>query len=419
MPENPYLPLAISLGVGLLVGLQREWIASGVAGIRTFALLSLFGTVVTLLPQPMDAIGFGVGLLAVTALLWISNRAKLDRSEAGPGITTEVAALLVFCLGAVIGAGYTEPAIVVAGVVAVLLHWKAPLHQFVTGLDAAEFRVIIRLVLIALVILPILPNQVYGPYEVLNPFQIWLMVVLIVSISVGAYVAYRLLGVRTGSLLGGLLGGLISSTAATLSYARMARRQPEFGSTAALVIMLATAVVNLRLLVQIAAVNASFLQIAGPPILILLAVMTILSLAMLAFVRPVPIDDELHKNPAQLRTALVVGGLYAIILLAAAATKEHFGEEGMYWVAGVSGLVDLNAITLSAAQLVSDEQIVPAVAWRMIVIATIANLAFKLFIVAIWGSRLTAWILAILFGISAAAAGALLLYWQASWLTGN
>lgn len=412
MDDNPYLPLAVSLGVGLLVGLQREWSSSGVAGIRTFALVSLLGTLIALIPEPLNAIGFGTGLLSIAILLWIANRAKFDRGEAGPGMTTEVAALLMFVVGAAIGSGFMEPAIVVAGAAAVLLHWKAPLHQFANRLAADEFRAIIRLVLIALVILPILPNETFGPYDVLNPFQIWLMVVLIVSISLGAYVIYRLLGVKTGSMLGGLLGGLISSTATTLSYARLAKKKPELASLAALVIMLATAVVNLRLLGQIAAVQPQFLSTALPPILILLGVMGALCVVVYFCVRTTPVEDHLQRNPAHLRTALVIGGLYAVILFAAAATKEHFGEQGIYYVAGISGLIDLNAITLSAAQLVADQQISSDAGWRVILIATLANLAFKWFAVLVWGHRRTAAILAVLFGLSAAAAVAILVFWK-------
>ena len=142
------------------------------------------------------------------------------------GVTTEVAAIVMFTIGAALGAGFVTESIVFAGVVAVLLHNRQPLHGLVDRIGEGDARAIFRFVLIALVILPLLPNRAFDRYEVINPFQIWLMVVLIVGISLAAYIASRLLGSRRGLIVTGLLGGLISSTATTVSHARASRRNP-------------------------------------------------------------------------------------------------------------------------------------------------------------------------------------------------
>jgi uncharacterized membrane protein (DUF4010 family) len=233
--------LAIALGLGLLVGLQREWTVAPIAGIRTFPLITLLGSFSAILAEEFGGWVLGAGLLSVAVMLFMSNLARFEQGESDPGLTTEMAALVMYGVGAALVAGYTVPSVATGGVVAVLLHWKEPLHNFVRRIGATDLTAIMQLVLIALVILPVLPDAEFDVYRVLNPFRIWLMVVLIVGISLGAYVAYKLLGPRVGSVLGGVLGGLISSTATTVSYSRQVSGRPAAPPLAALVIQLATA----------------------------------------------------------------------------------------------------------------------------------------------------------------------------------
>ncbi len=212
--------LAIALGIGLLIGLQRERAAGQVAGIRTFALIALLGTTAGTLADRFGGWLVVAALLGVAAVLAVANRIRMDGGKADPGATTEMATLLTLLLGAGLSAGHVTESIVIGGGTAFLLQFKAPLHSFVDRIGPDESRAIFRLVLLALVILPVLPNSPVGPYGVLNPFEIWLMVVLIVDISLAAYLSYRLLGPRGGTLAAGVLGGLISSTATTVSQAR-------------------------------------------------------------------------------------------------------------------------------------------------------------------------------------------------------
>lgn len=186
--------LAIAIGLGLLVGLQREWADKKVAGIRTFPLITLLGALCGLLMQQTGAPwAVAAGLVAMAVLFWIGAGAQAAQPS---GVTTEVAGLVMFVVGALVVNGMAAIALVTTGVVSVLLHWKRPLHALVDRIGEDDLRAIVQLILIGMVILPILPDRAYGPYDVVNPFRIWLMVVLIVGISLAAYVAYRLLGSR-------------------------------------------------------------------------------------------------------------------------------------------------------------------------------------------------------------------------------
>jgi hypothetical protein len=186
--------LAVAFGLGLLLGLQRERTGSSIGGIRTFPLIALFGTVCALLGKTFGGWLVAAGLLALVVIVVYSNFAKMKSGEIDPGMTTEVAALLLYGLGAYVVIGSMVLAVVVGGAMAVLLQFKKPLHAFAGAIGERDMLAIMQFVLLSLVILPVLPHQDFGPYGVWNPFQIWLMVVLIVGISLTGYIAYKFLG---------------------------------------------------------------------------------------------------------------------------------------------------------------------------------------------------------------------------------
>ena len=239
--------------------------------------------------------------------------------------------------------------------------------------------------LISMVVLPVLPDRAYGPYGVFNPFEIWLMVVLIVGISLVGYVAYKLLGAKDGAVLGGVLGGVISSTATTVSSARRAattrrrrtRRISDHDRLGAMV----------RVMIEIAFVaSGSFLRLALP-LGAMLGSMALIAAGAYLFTRKEPAELGEQKNPAYLDAALLFALIYAIIKLAVAAAKEHFGAAGLYLVGVISGLTDMDAITLSTSQLVNQGRLETQTAWRLILVASLANLVFKAGIVAVIGGR--------------------------------
>lgn len=401
--------LGIALGLGLLVGLQREWSQPRAAGIRSFALITVLGTVCSILSVRFGGWILAGGLIALGATMVMANLGRKTTREAHPGPTTEVAALVMFAVGALLPTGRVAEAVAIGGGVAMLLHWKQPLHGFVQRIGEAEIRAVFRLVLIALVILPLLPDHSYGPYHVLNPFHIWLMVVLIVGISLGGFLVARYMGAETGSVLSGLLGGIISSTATTVSYARRTRTSPEASPLAALVIMIASTVVFIRVAFEVALVAPEIFWEMLPQFGLMTLWMGLISLAAYLLAHRKKADIPEPKDPSNLIAAVVFGALYALVLLAVAAAEEHFGDAGLYVVAAFSGLTDMDAITLSTAQMIKNDRLDLDTGWRMVMIGALSNIMFKAFIVGALGqARLLARI-SVLFGFSLA--GGLLLLW--------
>ena len=403
--------LAVSLGLGLLLGLERERKGSSIAGIRTFPFISLFGTICAQVGQASGGWVVAAGLLALAAVVITANFAKMKAGESDPGMTTEVAALLLYVLGAFVVVGSMLVAVVIGGVMTLLLHHKKTLHEFAAAVGEKDMRAIMQFVLLSLIILPVLPNQDFGPYGVWNPFKLWLMVVLIVGISLCGYVAYKLFGARAGTLLGGVIGGLISSTATTVSLTRRAASQVSLASLAALVIMIAACMSLARVVVEIAVVAPGKVAVLAPPIVVMLAACCLIAAGMFFVSRDQRTKMPEQSNPTELKSALVFGGLYAVVLLAVAVAKDHFGSAGLYAVGVISGFTDMDAITLSTAQLANSSSIDPATAWRTILIAGMANFVFKFAVVAWLGPRALTLRIAAAFGLTLASGGAILWLW--------
>lgn len=411
MIPDPFLQLFVALGLGLLVGLQRERVDPAIAGIRTFALITVLGALTALLGSSFGGWIVAVGLLVSAALVLSGNVVRMSRGDADPGQTTEFTAVVMYCVGALAVMAPLAVSVVLAGAVAFLLHLKEPLHRFVGRMGEGDVRAIMQLVLISLVILPVLPDRPFGPYQVLNPYQIWWMVVLIVGLSLAGYVAFKLFGANAGSALSGVLGGLISSTATTVSYARRTKDSPESSRLAALIITIASAVVFGRVLVEMAAVAPRNLREIGPPIGAMLGVAILVSLGAWLLGRDRKAELPEPENPADLKAALVFGALYAGVLLAVAFARDRFGTAGLYGVAALSGLTDMDAITLSTSRLVASGQVDPSTGWRAILLAGLSNLVFKAGIVAVLGARALLGRIALLFGAMLAGGGAIFWLW--------
>jgi len=412
MPLDLYLRIGIALGIGLLVGAQREKVDKAPGGIRTFALIALFGSITALLAQEFGQWLLAAAFFALTGLIVMANWLETKKDhEHGAGITSEIAALLVFGISAYLMHGEKELAVVSAGVIALLLHYKDPLHSFVGKLSEGDLHAIMQFVLISLVILPVLPNETYDPYGVLNPFKIWLMVVLIVGIGLFGYVAFKLFSAKAGTLLGGILGGMISSTATTISAARDTKDSPSRATAAALIIMIATAVSIVRVLLEVFAVaNSFFLTFIGP-FSVLLGVFLLLTFILYRTKSDEIVSQDEPKNPAQLKPAILFGLLYAVILFVVAATSENFGERGLYVVAILSGLTDVDAITLSTAQMMNKGRVEVDTGWRLVMVATLANTLFKGGVVAFLGGKALLKRIVLLYGIAILSGIAIIFLW--------
>jgi len=391
-----------SLAIGLLIGLERERNPSAKAGLRTFALVAVFGTLSALLSDKLDSPWLLIaGLLAVAGMIvaaYFNKPIEPLRQPQGrkndPGTTTVIALLLCYGLGAIIWYDLARLAVMLAIGITALLYFKPELRGISQKLTRRDLVAVLQFSVLTFIILPILPNQNFGPYDAFNPHQAWLMVVLISGLSLAGYAALHIIGSRYGAPLLGFLGGLVSSTATTMIYARHGKSDPAMGKLATLVIVIASLVVLIRLLVVSAVVAYGALPALAP---ILLGGL-VCGLAVVAYLwRKTGAAQELYipktANPAELHTALGFGLLYVIVLLGAAWMADIAGSQGLYAVALVSGLTDVDAITLSSLRLfnlgqLSEQQTITAIA-----LAFVANLAFKLgMVVFIGGRQLAKWV---------------------------
>jgi uncharacterized membrane protein (DUF4010 family) len=392
-----FIDLVIALGLGLLVGLQREVSGKPSAGIRTFALVTVSGTLCAQLagraPWLVAAAFLGVAALAATSH-YVDNR----NSEAS-GLTTEVAFMAMFLVGVYLVLGDRILAVVTGGGIAVLLQAKGRFRTIVERLGDKDLRAIMQFALLSLVILPILPNEDFGPWGVLNLFEIWLLVVLIVGINLAGYVVYKFAGRDAGVAAGGILGGVISSTATTVSYSRRTKSLPEAAPLSAVVVMIATAIVLVRVLIEIGVVAPRLLPAMAMPIAIVLAAAIVISVVMWWRVRGDAAEIPEHGNPTMLRSALAFAAMYALVLLAVEWVRHRIGQPGVYAVAAIAGLTDVDAITLSTAKIAEDGAMAVEQAWRVILVAYLSNLLFKAGIVAVIGSRALLARVAVMFGV--------------------
>src|ERR1039458_1000639 len=367
-----------SLAIGLLIGLERERTPSAKAGLRTFALVALFGTLSALLSTKLGSPWLLIaGLLAVAGMI-IAAYLNKPSEENDPGTTTVIALLLCYGLGAMIWYGLAELAVMLAIGITALLYFKPELRGISQRLTRRDLVAVLQFSVLTFIVLPILPDQDYGPYHAFNPHQAWLMVVLISGISLVGYTALHAVGTRYGAPLLGFLGGLVSSTATTLLYAKNSKNNPIISHLAASVIVIASMVVLLRLLVLSAIVAYGTL----PGLFPVLAGGFLFGLIVALYNwRKMDKVTELNipetSNPAELHTAIGFGLLYVVVLLVAAWMEALAGSRGLYVVALVSGLTDVDAITLSSLRLfnlgqLSEHQTVTAIA-----LAFISNIAFK------------------------------------------
>ncbi len=419
MDYNDLVTLGIAFGLGMLVGLQRQKSDHEMAGVRTFTLIAILGVVAGFLTRdfnnPYILPIFGI---AVTALMIMANIIKLKKQpEADIGQTTEVAVLLMFAIGSYLVLGNQIIAVVVGGTLAILLYIKERLHNFIEQLKEKDLAAIMTFAGISFVILPILPDKTFGPLDVLNPRNIWFMVTLIVGISVVGYFIYKFVGKKVGIITNGILGGLISSTATTVSYARKTKDSESLSKIAAFVITAASAVALVRVLVEVGIVIPEKLSEIVLPLITVFVVMVVLCLGLFYILNKDGEDEKMPepKNPAQFKSALVFGLLYGAILLAVAFTKQEFGNEALYVVAIISGLTDVDAITLSLSQLMKGDGLNTSTGWRLILLATLSNLIFKGIMAAVLGTRQLAKWIGISFGITIIFGLVVMWLWPENW----
>jgi len=367
-----------SLTIGLLIGLERERNPSAKAGLRTFALVSLFGTLIALLADKSGSPWLLIaGLLAVAGMI-IAAYLNSPAENHDPGTTTVAALLICYALGVLVWYDLSKLAVMLAIATTVLLYFKPELQGMTQRLSRRDLVSILQFAVLSFVILPILPNQNFGPYDAFNPHHAWMMVVLISGLSLAGYVALRIVGQRYGAPLLGFLGGLVSSTATTLLYARHSKLNEGMPRLSAVVILIASQVVLIRLAVVSGIVSPGILKQLIPVMglgLLFGLVATAFHWKRLQNAGDLPLPQT--ANPTELHAALGFGLLFVVVLLCSAWLSDVAGSGGLYLVAIASGLTDVDAITLSSLRLFQMDKLSSEQAVISIAIAFISNMAFK------------------------------------------
>ncbi len=380
---EPWWRFGVALLIGALIGLEREFIQQhrqtpDFAGIRTFSLITLLGAVTAYLAGEF---GLLPGMIAFAGLILLAVASHVGaqlRARREAGITTEVAAMLAFLLGAMVLWGPAEVAIALSVIVALLLSLKGSLHNVIRRMSAEDLRVTLEFALVAAVVLPLLPNRDVDPLGVINPFQVWLLVVFVSGIGFGGYVLMKVLGAEKGIGLTGLLGGIVSSTATTLSFSARSKETPALSSHFAQAILLASSVMVPRILIEVLVVHPPLLSIVSIP----LALMLLAGLGAVVALRRQhrPEGDEKAvelSNPLKLSTAVLFGLAFAVVLVIVELAQRFFGSTGVYITSALTGLTGVDAITLSVARLARQGALAEQVAASAVVIAALVNTLAK------------------------------------------
>ncbi len=384
---------ATALLIGAMLGIEREKHKRGegasIGGLRTFILFSLIGALGGWLTQALATPWILVAVIVATAAAIVAG--YLITARAGGesvGLTTELAAIAACLLGALATLGQRELAVALAVVVAASLAYKQPLHGLVDRLDPDDVFAGLRLLIATFIILPLLPDEPIDPWGALNPQSLWILALLIASLSLVGYVATRLLGANRGIPLTGLAGGLVSSSAVTLSFARQSREREYAGAGSILAsgILLAWAMMFARVIIEVLVVNRSLLAIVATPFSLMAVVAATFACY---FRRKAPSADTTEgiplKNPFSLTSASKFAAFFALVLLVVKLVETYAPDRGLYYVAALAGTTDVDAITLSLAQYAREGS--DAVAARGITLAALSNTLVKGGIVAALGSE--------------------------------
>ena len=380
-PTNLALRFAVAIGLGILLGLERERTkgGDGGAGVRTFALIALSGAIAGFLGSQLDLVWMAMGLFAAVGALVVAMYVVTAR-RGDIGVTTEVSALLAFVLGLLCSYGQLQLASWIAVAMALLLALKDWLHQLARRINSTDVEATLKFSIVTLIVLPLVPDVNYGPapLDVINPYKIWLMVVLISALNFSSYLLIKVVGAEHGIGLAGLLGGLASSTAVTLGFSQRSRQEGEDASALALGILLAWTVMFFR----VAIMTSLLYWKLGREIAWAMGLLCVASLAACYWLwqrnrRRERGEVKPGSNPFELDAAIQFGLLFGVILLVSKAAQVYLGDAGLYLAAAVAGLTDVDAITLAMINLASGDASSLQVAARAVVIAVMANTLTK------------------------------------------
>lgn len=391
--------LAVSMGVGLLIGLERQQAMARKegettpAGLRTFPLFALAGSLVVLLGGSSSSLP-AAGVLALVALL-AAHRLGLPPDAREVGVTTEAAAVVTFLLGMLAVAVDVVPRTqarlsIVAGagvVVALLLSVKPRLQPLVARISEADLFATLQLLVVALVALPLLPDQGFGPFDAINPARTGRMILLIGGVSYVGFLASRLLGTGRGLIVTGFVGGLVSSTAVTFSMSRRAKDEPAIVASCALAIAAANAMMVARVAAIVAVLAPALLPSVLVPLGAMLVTGVVGTLPLVRGAREVRARASFTvDNPFELKSAVVLGLLFTAVVVVAHAIRATLGDSALVLAGLAAGLTDVDAITVSTSSLVNDG-LATRVAAATVLAAVASNTAMKTGIAFATGGR--------------------------------
>jgi uncharacterized membrane protein (DUF4010 family) len=391
----PFADFAIALFIGALVGIERERRkivedAPAVGGLRTFILIAEAGALAAWMSLSLASawVFVATGLLVIGAMITSFALHSVGRQRP-QGLTTIVAAATVFLLGGTVMLGHAEVAVALAIATSAVLAFKRPLHSLVARLGPDDLFAGLKLLIATFIVLPVIPNAPIDPWGAINPYKMWWLVILISSLSLAGYAAGRLLGPGRGAALTGLLGGLVSSTAATLSFARHSRESalaPALLAAVSIGVLLAWGLMFVRVVVEVAVVNPTLVGRVAWPMAMMALVTALVALLMFRASRGAPGQADLElKTPFSLTAAIQFAAAFAVVLLVVKLAETYLPASGLYAVAALAGLTDVDAITLSVADRARDS-LDHATAARAIVVAAVTNTVVKAGLVALLGA---------------------------------
>jgi len=371
---------AMALLMGMLIGLEREHSQRGdeplFAGVRTFPIIVLSGYLSGLLTRAGSTWVLPValaGTCAIAVAAYVSTA-----SDGHKGATTEFVAVLAFIFGALTALGFMIPAATFAVVTTLLLSIKAPLHQLAERIREDELYAILKFGIVSVIVLPLLPNRTYGPFQVLNPRLIWWVVVLISAVSMIGYVLMRMLGARQGVAVTGALGGLASSTAVTFGFSQKAHEAADaLAKYFALGIVIASTIMFLRQLLLTFVIDPILAHALILPVTFPVVIGAGAGIYLWREKGPVQETVLQVKNPMDLWSAIKFGLLFAVVLVVSRAAYQYFGASGIYAAGAISGLADVDAITISAAGLAQQGVLARGTAGASILLAGATNTLVK------------------------------------------
>jgi uncharacterized membrane protein (DUF4010 family) len=389
----------IALLLGALVGIEREKHRrdehpNSFGGLRTYILFAQAGAVSAWLSLQMQSSWLFVITVLVVALAVLIAYVLENRSNPNTlGLTSEISAITVTLLGGAVMFGYAELAVMLGILTSAILTFKQPLHGLVNKIGMDDLYAGLKLLIASFIVLPLLPNTLVDPWQALNPYKLWLLVILISSLSLLGYVAVRWLGAAHGAVVTGISGGLASSTAVTLSFARSSKVEsdPLAADTQACGLLLAWLVMFIRVMVTVTIVFKPLLAALWLPF----SVMAFTTAVMAAVFYwhgsrryQAPQQSSVKvTNPFSLLAAMKFGALFAVILLLVKLTEHYAAEEGLYLLAAVAGLTDVDAITLSMSEYGRQSAAALTTAAVAITIAALSNTVVKCAMVYTLGAR--------------------------------